>query len=112
MINCYLCQILDSKDLVTFVYILMILNVNKMRFQYQIKKYLALMFYFGHTEVKYLNPLDTNGRNVIFVQNKIIQRESKRTIQRNCQQQDEEKQNKNTTQYVLDTTIHKQTQTT
>jgi hypothetical protein len=26
--------------------------------------------------------------------------------------QDEEKQNKNTTQYVLDTTIHKQTQTT
>ena len=26
--------------------------------------------------------------------------------------QDEEKQNKNTTQYVLDTTIHKQTQIT
>jgi len=26
--------------------------------------------------------------------------------------QDEEKQNKNTTQYVLDTTIHKQTQVT
>jgi hypothetical protein len=57
----------------------MILNVNKMRFQNQIKNYLALMFYFGHTEVKYLNPLDTNGRNVIFVQDNIIQRESKRT---------------------------------
>ena len=83
-----------------------------MRFQNQIKNYLALMFYFGHTEVKYLNHLDTNGRNVIFVQDNIIQRESKRTIQRNCQQQDEEKQNKNTTQYVLDTTMHKQTQTT
>ena len=36
----------------------------------------------------------------------------KRTIQRNWQTgtQDEEKQNKNTTQYVLDTTIRKQTQ--
>jgi hypothetical protein len=33
----------------------------------------------------------------------------KRTIQINWQQ-DEEKQNKNTTQYVLDTTIRKQTQ--
>jgi len=33
----------------------------------------------------------------------------KRTIQRNGQQ-DEEKQSKNTTQYVLDTTICKQTQ--
>jgi hypothetical protein len=33
------------------------------------------------------------------------------TIQRNWQQ-DEEKQNKNTTQYVFDTTIRKQTQIT
>ena len=32
-------------------------------------------------------------------------------IQRNWQQE-KEKQNKNTTQYVLDTTIHKQTQIT
>jgi hypothetical protein len=30
----------------------------------------------------------------------------------NPEKQDEDKQNKNTTQYVLDTTIRKQTQTT
>jgi len=35
----------------------------------------------------------------------------KRTIQRNWQQ-DEEKQSKNTTQYVLDTSMRKQTQIT
>jgi len=39
---------------------------------------------------------------------KTKQKQSRETC--NIGTQDEEKQNKNTTQYVLDTTIHKQTQ--